>query len=325
MPTSTPITHPTSLPSNPPSVLPSCQPSSQPSHQPSTNPTTQPSSQPTNRPSTEPAELKNIPFFESWQAKAASSTPGTSAALFVSSWVVIFAFLLLLTYRRIKYEFKLAEERRKQREAEEAYATLEEEFTGVVRNEKYEYWRSEAAADTSYASWIQLNAVDKVKSQTIETYAKNVTKQLNHKQLNNKHPSLANMDHTKRYRPLAVSSPSKRVPVIHSLKIDTDFGTVNSLVQQKQTVSRSQSPPYRTPSSVTSTSSPRQSFFKSPKNNNKNRGETYAMGTMMVAIVQPPITDVHESENKKSITSITRTKLKQKIVPSVCLPVASSE
>jgi hypothetical protein len=321
VPTSMPITHPTSLPSNPPSTLPSSQPISQPSQAPSTQPTIQPSSQPTNRPSTEPPELKNIPFFESWQAKAASATPGTSGALFVASWIVICAIFLVFTYRRVKYEFKLADERRKQREAEEAYATLDEELTGVIRNEKYEYWRNEPVADTSYASWIQLNAVDKVKSQTKESPAENVIKLLNSKQPNKVQPSLTNMDHTKRYRPLAVSSPTKRVPVIFSLKRD-EFGAVSSLALPKQTAGRSQSPhtsagANRPPSPVTSKPFQKQSSFTSPRagqgghlKNSKNRGETYAIGEMMVTT---PIIEVREeSKNIKSITEVTRPKLMQK-------------
>ena len=295
------------MPSNRPSTQPSSQPISKPSSRPSTQPTMIPSGQPTNRPSTEPAELNNIPFFESWQAKAALSSPATSASLSVASWIVVFAVILLLMYRKIKYEFKLADTRRKEREANEAYCELEEELTGVIRNEKYEYWRNETVADASYTSWIELSTVDKVKAQTkgtsLITAADNIqlkpviySKELYAKQLNNKLPSLANMDHTKRYRPLAISSPSKRVPVIHSSNRD---------------ISRSPSP-LKSPSP-----SPQlQSSFKSPRGvpykDSKNRGGSYAIGKMMVTTVQPPIADISESENKKSISAITRPKLIQK-------------
>jgi hypothetical protein len=212
-----------------------------------------PTSQPTSRPSTEPAEEAVLPFFQNWQAKAASATPGTAAALFFASWVVFSAVGCIFMYRRVKYEMTVREIKRKQREAEEAYAKLEEEFTGIIQKEKYEFWRSELKDPIEISIEKDLSPEVIQPKKKVVNSPKILKSTSTSTSTSTQQPNLLDMDHTKRYRPLATVSPSKRQPIIYSSQKDVKVGLLNAIVPQKQLRNTaeirlsSKSPPFQAP------------------------------------------------------------------------------
>jgi hypothetical protein len=93
-------------------------------------------------------ENLEITFFNRWQLESTASMPGTISALTIASWVTAFSFVLLILYRQGKYAMKVLEARRKQREAEAAYADLQEEkHGGKIDSDKFIYWRDEILAE----------------------------------------------------------------------------------------------------------------------------------------------------------------------------------